>query len=243
MYSGLDLVKCSQRIRDLRKEKRESHATLADAIFVSEQTMKNYEQAALAKEESSTGTARVRAIAGMNINTLCQIADHFGVSTDYVLGRTDIRTQDADIQAACKTTGLSDESIEKLSYFQERYDVDFFIASPAFDSFIKALDNAYQAVQFVNIAIKLHLHEMDSLGDTTDKIFSESLNEGHMYMPESLRGTKWEFMEAAGKFLNELCRVDQVIEKAEKIRSELFNREFGKLKEHYSALPEDEVNE
>lgn len=39
------------------------------------------------------------------------IAQHFNVSTDYLLGLSDIQTTDTDIQNACKVTGLSECAI------------------------------------------------------------------------------------------------------------------------------------
>jgi transcriptional regulator with XRE-family HTH domain len=45
---------------------------------------------------------------------LKKLADHFNVSTDYLLGRTNVKTVDIDIQAIHEKTGLSDKAIEKL---------------------------------------------------------------------------------------------------------------------------------
>ena len=82
---AFDFVKSSNRLRELRKACGESHAVLANSIGVSEQLLKNYEQAAI---HGSEGNHRVTTIAGMSINTLCLLADHFDVSADYLLGRT-----------------------------------------------------------------------------------------------------------------------------------------------------------
>lgn len=61
-----------QRIRDLRKEKRISQTELANVVHVSQQTITAWENG---KAEPSSG-----AIAAL--------ADYFGVTTDYLLGRT-----------------------------------------------------------------------------------------------------------------------------------------------------------
>ncbi|MCR5575690.1 MAG: helix-turn-helix domain-containing protein [Oscillospiraceae bacterium] len=114
-----DFVKCSKRIRELRLSRSESHATLAAAVGTSEQLMKNYEQAAL-QDGISTGQDRVKSIAGMNINTLCRLADHFGVSTDYLLGLSPTKSKDMSIQGAATLTGLSEESIECLLFEKDR---------------------------------------------------------------------------------------------------------------------------
>lgn len=50
-------------------------------------------------------------------DTLVVIADYFNVSIDYLLGRSTTKTTDVSIQAACKTTGLSETSVRRLHAF------------------------------------------------------------------------------------------------------------------------------
>ena len=61
-----------QRIRDLRKEKRLSQTELADVVHVSQQTITAWEND---KAEPSS-------------SAIAALADYFGVTTDYLLGRT-----------------------------------------------------------------------------------------------------------------------------------------------------------
>lgn len=49
-----------------------------------------------------------------SLENLCKIADFYKVSTDYLLGRTETKTTEEDIAVAVKTTGLSENAIEKL---------------------------------------------------------------------------------------------------------------------------------
>lgn len=53
-------------------------------------------------------------MARPSLENLCKIAKFYGVSTDYLLGLTDTPSTKEDIQAACKTTGLSEQAIEEL---------------------------------------------------------------------------------------------------------------------------------
>lgn len=46
--------------------------------------------------------------------TLAKIAEKCEVSTDWLLGLSDIRSKDYDVQQICKATGLSEESITEL---------------------------------------------------------------------------------------------------------------------------------
>lgn len=61
------------RLRNLRREKRETQAQVGAAIGIGERHYQKFE-------------------AGdnfPNVENLCALADHFGVSLDYLMGRTD----------------------------------------------------------------------------------------------------------------------------------------------------------
>lgn len=45
------------------------------------------------------------------IERICKIADFYGVTVDYLLGRTTTKTINADVATAVKTTGLSEDAI------------------------------------------------------------------------------------------------------------------------------------
>ena len=47
------------------------------------------------------------------------LAKHYGVSSDYLLGITPDPTTDTNLAAVCKYTGLSQESIQFLSFFSQ----------------------------------------------------------------------------------------------------------------------------
>lgn len=49
-----------------------------------------------------------------DIVVLSAFADYFGVSTDYLLGRTETKSIDEDMQIACKVTGLSEDAISGM---------------------------------------------------------------------------------------------------------------------------------
>ena len=50
---------------------------------------------------------------------LIKIANYYGVSTDYLLGRTDAKTPDTSISGCTQLTGLSETSIRKLMELNE----------------------------------------------------------------------------------------------------------------------------
>lgn len=61
------------RLRALRKEKKETQLQVADAVGMAEQQYQNYE----------------RGSNLPNLENTWKLADHFGVSIDYLVGRTD----------------------------------------------------------------------------------------------------------------------------------------------------------
>lgn len=62
-----------ERIRELRKEQRETQVQVTDAIGIAECHYQKYE----------------RGASLPNVENLWKLADHFGVSIDYLVGRSD----------------------------------------------------------------------------------------------------------------------------------------------------------
>lgn len=58
-----------------------------------------------------------------SLDNLCKIADFYGVSVDYLLGRTDVKKPDTNTQAVCEYTGLSEGSIQWLSGHKNKTDI------------------------------------------------------------------------------------------------------------------------
>ena len=85
----------SDRYTDLRIEKGLSQTELAAALECNKQYISKFED----------GTR------SLSLTMLEKYADFFGVSTDYLLGRSDVKTADTDIKAICEYTGLSEDVI------------------------------------------------------------------------------------------------------------------------------------
>lgn len=90
----------------------------------------------------------------MSHETLVKYADFFGVSTDYLLGRTNVKSPDAKIRSICNRLGLSEDAVmaickmretEVEDYKQSTYDprcvLDQFLCSEYLTDFIRALGN------------------------------------------------------------------------------------------------------
>ncbi len=88
----------SERLIKLREEKGLMRQKAADELGISRASLEYYEKGKRVPD----------------IETLYNIAKHFGVSTDYLLGRTDNKTLDTELQAVCEYTGLNEEAIKSL---------------------------------------------------------------------------------------------------------------------------------
>jgi transcriptional regulator with XRE-family HTH domain len=55
-----------------------------------------------------------------DFSTLIKIAKYFNVSTDWLLGISDIRSSDTDLQAVCEYTGLSEKAIDNIAHIRLR---------------------------------------------------------------------------------------------------------------------------
>ena len=91
------------RLKFLRNEKGENLEKIAKYLDVSIQTISNYENE---KRE-------------MTPDTIIKLAEYFNVSTDYLLGKSDIRNIEDDFKFAYhkETEGLSEDEIKEALEF------------------------------------------------------------------------------------------------------------------------------
>ena len=94
----------SKRIVSLREEKGETQQELANAVGITRQSLSRYEIAAR--------TASVEVLGAL--------AQHFNVSADYLLGLSDVKSTEQDIQTACEATGLSEKAVLSLCERKEK---------------------------------------------------------------------------------------------------------------------------
>ena len=92
-----------KRFTELRENSGKSQEELAHILGVTQQTLSRYEK----KQRQPS------------IEFIVKASKFFKVTTDYLLGLSDILTTDVDIQKACTVTGLSEKAINRLSYSKE----------------------------------------------------------------------------------------------------------------------------
>ena len=81
-------------------------------VSISTSSIKNYEI-----EHSTPG--RPMRVGSMSTEVLQGVSKLYGVSSDYLLGLTDIKTKDTELAAVCEYTGLGEKAVKKLKEFKE----------------------------------------------------------------------------------------------------------------------------
>lgn len=92
-----------QRLKELRFQKNLTQNDLASILGVAKTTLAAYEQS---KNQPS-------------IETITKIANYFNVSTDYLLGLTDVQSPNFEISYISKYLGLTEHSIKELHFYNE----------------------------------------------------------------------------------------------------------------------------
>lgn len=88
----------ARRISGLIEKKRINQVILAGALNIQRQTVSNY--------------ANGQSVPDAEM--LKKIADYFGVSTDYLVEKSDVETPNVTVKEMCEYTGLSEKAVEAL---------------------------------------------------------------------------------------------------------------------------------
>lgn len=162
----------ADRLRELRKEKGLSWDSLAETlkaqyeIQIHRDTLKFYEAK---KGHSKAGNNRA-----MKAEYLYCLADFYGVSVDYLLGRTDTRSPDADIKAVCEFTGLSEQAVTSLKAYSKK-SVSFI------SEFLEKAEITHIALLYENLKrYRKKLHTYEQIGSRIDKSSTTAADLGMM---------------------------------------------------------------
>lgn len=140
----------AERLKQLREGRGLSHDKLSKALAdqygvkISPDSLINYEVA-------DANHTKAYKNQGMRVEYLRCLADFYQVSADYLLGLSPNPTNDKDLDAVCKYTGLSESSIYRLRNIIEPSDEHHF-------SFYKnfGIDSAYaleMVDEFIDFAL------------------------------------------------------------------------------------------
>ena len=101
----------ADRLRQLRESKKLSHEKLSKAlsekygIKISSDSLMNYE---VSREDHSKKYKNL----GMRVEYLYCFADFYSVSTDYLLGISNVKSPDENLQAVVEYTGIPEDAIQ-----------------------------------------------------------------------------------------------------------------------------------
>lgn len=146
----------SKRIVSLREEKGETQQELANAIGITRQSLSRYEIAART----------------VSVEVLGALAQHFNVSADYLLGLSDVRSTEQDIQTACEVTGLSEKAVLSLHENKEKNDMyNEMILSENFHEIAVLLHQLkYEQTAISNDSSNFDIMNIDSTSSLEDKV-------------------------------------------------------------------------
>lgn len=92
------------RLHELRENRGESLRKLADSVGVSQQSLSFCERG-----ERTANNILIR-----------KIAEHYSVSADYLLGLSEVKSNNADLISVCQYTGLNEEAVSMLRQFNTK---------------------------------------------------------------------------------------------------------------------------
>ena len=110
MDRGADGLTFGERLGDLLAERGISQAKLAKETGIIQSAISGY----IAGKRIDTEDDTTREYRAPDCGSLIALSNYFGVSADYLLGLSKVKTTDNSIQAACNVTGLSEQATKYL---------------------------------------------------------------------------------------------------------------------------------
>lgn len=135
----------AQKLKMLRERKKLSLKKTAEDLGVTAQSLSLYEN----------------GMRTINIDLLRKVAQYFEVSSDYLIGLSDVATTDTELKAVCDYTGLDERAVGRLRQFNVRSSEKEYARQ-----FPKTTDECYK--HCINIFI----------GDYLDEFLTEILDNG-----------------------------------------------------------------
>lgn len=123
----------ADRLDDLVEEKKESIKT-SNKDKKNSTKISNKEIAEGIQISESQLSKVLYAQTELGISGLVKIAEYFNVSTDYLLGLTDLKSPKEDFKTIHKVTGLLDEGIKNLYSMNRKHDGSIYVLNLLLDN-------------------------------------------------------------------------------------------------------------
>ena len=109
------------------------------------------------------------------VNGLVEVAKVLKVSTDYLLGLSDVPTSDANLRAVCEYTGLSNEAVEFIKSTKGNIkisveSINLMLSHDNGTAFFSELSDTLKFIKHANHLSTLSHRLVDAYPDTFDKI-------------------------------------------------------------------------
>lgn len=228
-----------ERLSELRKERELTQLDVAEQTGI-QRTIINYYECGARK---------------LKLDDLLTLSDFYKVSTDYLLCKTDIKTNNEDIKRICEATGLSENAVEAVSNHlntsKRYYDYQEFLKSGQYTASVfmpeyyeisaEILNTVLTSSHFWNIIFNLTMIK------TTSNHITKDFDIIYIYKLLLENDKTPEFKEMLEKYMEMNTNIDiyrySVIKNIEKI-SDLFdirNNEanYEKLKSHLNNIKSD----
>ena len=216
--------KIGERIGMLRSSMNESQQHLANALNeaatiegmkVSREIINHWER----------GTRHIKA------DHLIALADHFGVSVDYLLWRDTEKTPNTELRAICKYTGLSSDVISKLHDYNKGglgsaliHQLDHLICLEGFDGYLSAILSLGNMVH----TMKGYCDRVEENTFTvTDQFGSHAGAFNREY--QVMRLTRFNASEASSDIIEDLFEYRSVNKRCDEVCEILMKKEKGEI--------------
>lgn len=132
--------------------------------------------------------------AECSISTICKIAEYYGVSTDYLLGLTDIKSTDIKERDICEKLGLNQlsldtiKSIKELDIYTRNKDVPCkYSLIDTFNFIIEAINFCSKALFHLNATINFNTDfkgksELEKLDSSIFEVFKKGFPEASRWL-------------------------------------------------------------
>lgn len=188
----MDRLETGLRIAEIRIKHGESQEETAKAIDEKRENIRNWEN----------GTRALKA------ETIIKLSRHFNVTSDFLLGLTEVQSTDTELKAVCDYTGLTEESINalyKIRHFgRGLYQLNAFLAEYG----IYFSDELYEIAESTQIASC----RLDRLEQEADNMCHPSSTLDEIWMlQKNIKSALYEFSET-WRDSPHVCGVDDVLD-------------------------------
>lgn len=174
------------RIGALMGKNQHSQSDLAEKIGVSRDRVNNW----------------LQDTAPLDADSILKIAELYSVSTDYILGKSDAETNDADMKAVCDYTGLSVKAVQTLTNRDQIADLIFSMGDDyetadgpqeLYDLLVMALESR-SGWKFIN-ALCMVKKDVDRIKHGLSSLHEQDEEYRHDYLINIRREAKYHQLE------------------------------------------------